>query len=297
MTLALGRPVPQSQENADGTDEEPDDLEAADGHHTAQEHDRDQHRGRGEGDRVAGRRSREGRCERTDHRAPGAVGRQVGKVAKALRITGENLSDTLAGPYIAKAANALDQMSGSIRGANLGDTLRSTESFARREPLLFLGGAFAVGLLAARFLKSSAHRDDDDQDRLDAHGAPQLSNGYRDNMGGQNRQARRDRYKNRYTGQQGQRMQGGGQGGGVEQSRQAEQGHQGGSRGGSRNRGGSQGQGGQADQSQRSDYGAQDARTRSQGASGTVASNGQGEEGSNGADAGRDNGSGGSRKS
>ena len=33
---------------------------------------------------------------------------------------------------------------------------RGVESFARREPLLFIGGAFALGMVAARFLKASA---------------------------------------------------------------------------------------------------------------------------------------------
>jgi len=39
------------------------------------------------------------------------------------------------------------------------------ESFARREPAIFLGGAFALGLLGARFLKSSRRSDEDQWDR------------------------------------------------------------------------------------------------------------------------------------
>lgn len=85
---------------------------------------------------------------------------ELGKVAHALRQSGEGLSDTMAGPYIEKAAAMIDRVSGSVRNANLRDSVRSTERFARREPLLFLGGAFAIGLLAARFLKSSAHEDE-----------------------------------------------------------------------------------------------------------------------------------------
>jgi hypothetical protein len=32
------------------------------------------------------------------------------------------------------------------------------EDFARRNPAVFLGGAFALGLVGARFIKSSGHR-------------------------------------------------------------------------------------------------------------------------------------------
>lgn len=92
---------------------------------------------------------------------------QIGKVATALRRSSEDISDSIAAPYIERAASMLDSVSNSVRTANLRQTVRSTESFARREPLLFLGGAFALGLLAARFLKSSAHRDGDDQDDQD----------------------------------------------------------------------------------------------------------------------------------
>jgi hypothetical protein len=37
--------------------------------------------------------------------------------------------------------------------------VRNVEDFARRQPALFIGGAFMLGLLGARFLKSSAQTD------------------------------------------------------------------------------------------------------------------------------------------
>lgn len=82
-------------------------------------------------------------------------------VAKALHKTSEDLADNVAAPYVEKAAAALDRMAGSVRNARLSDILAKTESFARREPLLFMGGAFALGLVAARFLKSSARTPSD----------------------------------------------------------------------------------------------------------------------------------------
>jgi hypothetical protein len=38
----------------------------------------------------------------------------------------------------------------------VGELIGDVEQFARRSPALFLGGAFALGVLAARFVKSSS---------------------------------------------------------------------------------------------------------------------------------------------
>lgn len=80
---------------------------------------------------------------------------EIGKLARALHHTSEELGDTMAAPYVERAAEMLDRLSGSVRDASLGNAVRATERFARREPLLFLGGAFLLGVLASRFLKSS----------------------------------------------------------------------------------------------------------------------------------------------
>jgi hypothetical protein len=89
---------------------------------------------------------------------------EINKLASALHQTSDDLGDTFAGPYVEKAANLLDKLSDSVRDASVSDTVRATERFARREPLLFLGGAFLVGVLAARFLKSSERSDGGDRD-------------------------------------------------------------------------------------------------------------------------------------
>jgi hypothetical protein len=80
---------------------------------------------------------------------------QLTRLASALHHTSDELGDSVAAPYVEKAASLLDKLSGSVREATVRDALSATERFARREPLLFLGGAFTFGLLAARFLKSS----------------------------------------------------------------------------------------------------------------------------------------------
>jgi hypothetical protein len=45
-----------------------------------------------------------------------------------------------------------------LREKDLQGLTRDTETFARRHPELFLGGAFLAGMLAARFVKSSRPR-------------------------------------------------------------------------------------------------------------------------------------------
>ena len=91
----------------------------------------------------------------------------IGKVAKALHRTSEDLADTMAAPYVERAAAALDRMSGSVRNANIRDIVDATERFARKDPVLFVGGAFAIGLIAARFLKSSARATERPQRMLE----------------------------------------------------------------------------------------------------------------------------------
>ncbi len=81
----------------------------------------------------------------------------ISDVARALRQTKQGLQDNIAAPYIDTAADQLERLSRFLRTADAPQMVRSVETFARREPLVFLGGAFALGMLAARFLKSSAH--------------------------------------------------------------------------------------------------------------------------------------------
>jgi len=83
----------------------------------------------------------------------------VGTVADALRHTGQHLrlQDEESLPeYIDRAAEKLESVSGYLRNKELRDVMGDVESFARREPAIFIGGAFALGLLGGRFLKSSA---------------------------------------------------------------------------------------------------------------------------------------------
>ncbi len=57
--------------------------------------------------------------------------------------------------YIHRAAAQVENVADYLGRRDLRGLAQDAEQFARREPALFLGGAFTLGLFAARFLKSS----------------------------------------------------------------------------------------------------------------------------------------------
>jgi ElaB/YqjD/DUF883 family membrane-anchored ribosome-binding protein len=67
--------------------------------------------------------------------------------------------------YAQSAADAVEQVAGYIRDTSTEQIVHETELFARRQPLVFLGSAFAVGFLAARFLKSDNPNGQNGQNR------------------------------------------------------------------------------------------------------------------------------------
>jgi hypothetical protein len=86
----------------------------------------------------------------------------LGTVAQALHRTAQELEGEQTGPlgdYAHRAADQVERLSGYLQQHDLSDLQREAEYFARRRPALFLGGAFVLGLMAARFMKSSSERD------------------------------------------------------------------------------------------------------------------------------------------
>ena len=82
----------------------------------------------------------------------------LGGVAQALRQTGQQLQGgEQAGmtQYVDSAADQIERISSYLQNTDVNEVFDDVEQFARRQPALFLGGAFALGLLGARFLKSS----------------------------------------------------------------------------------------------------------------------------------------------
>ena len=82
----------------------------------------------------------------------------LGNVANVLRQTGEKLraeDDSGLTEYVVRAADHVESASSYLKDRNFTDIVGDVGAFARREPALFLGGAFALGLVGGRFLKSS----------------------------------------------------------------------------------------------------------------------------------------------
>lgn len=83
----------------------------------------------------------------------------VGSMAQAFRQAGQQLrgqDQEMFASYLEGAADYVERFSGYLKEQDVRRMVDEVEGFARREPGLFLGGAFALGFLAARFLKSSS---------------------------------------------------------------------------------------------------------------------------------------------
>jgi hypothetical protein len=80
------------------------------------------------------------------------------QTADALRKTSQDLQQNnipVAGQIVDMAAGKLEDTAGYLRSHNVAELLDTAEQFARNNGAIVTGGAFVLGLLAARFLKSS----------------------------------------------------------------------------------------------------------------------------------------------
>ncbi|MHB1293694.1 MAG: hypothetical protein ACYC4R_01735 [Anaerolineae bacterium] len=85
----------------------------------------------------------------------------LGSVAHALHETGNQLRNEDQQNIARMADQVADQVQrfgSSIQDADLDQVMHNVREFARNRPEIFLGAAFTLGLLAARFLKSSGQR-------------------------------------------------------------------------------------------------------------------------------------------
>jgi uncharacterized protein YjbJ (UPF0337 family) len=88
----------------------------------------------------------------------GQIAEQFGTIAGALRRTTEHLrsedQQRIAG-LTEKVARQVDQVANYLRNKDARAMRADLENLARRQPALMLGGALVLGLIGARFLKSS----------------------------------------------------------------------------------------------------------------------------------------------
>jgi hypothetical protein len=91
-------------------------------------------------------------------RQKGQAAETLNTVAQSLIISGQQLRERNQEPvsrYVDQVADRVQRFSNYLQNTDVSEIVDRTEQFARRRPALFLGGAFALGLLGARFLKSS----------------------------------------------------------------------------------------------------------------------------------------------
>jgi len=82
----------------------------------------------------------------------------LGNFTDALMHTGDQLRQNgqgVFGDYAETLADKVDHVAGYLRENDIDDLTAQVEDFARKQPALFIGGAFVVGIALARFLKSS----------------------------------------------------------------------------------------------------------------------------------------------
>lgn len=115
-----------------------------------------------------------GQVEQARERAESAkddVARRIQRVAAQVRNAGETLraDDSLAASVADRASHSIEGLAGYVSRTDAQSFIRDAEQLARRQPALFFGGAFLLGLTAGRFLKSSGpdnggrmSRDDDE---------------------------------------------------------------------------------------------------------------------------------------
>jgi len=104
-----------------------------------------------------------GRAEDQASRQKDRAAGQLHSISSALRETSASLhdqeQDAVAG-IMENAATQVERLSGYLGSRTVSELVDEAQDFARREPALFLGGAFLLGLVGARFMKSSDRHHD-----------------------------------------------------------------------------------------------------------------------------------------
>lgn len=89
--------------------------------------------------------------------AKDAVASQISGVATALRDAASSLSSgSVAERSLGHIANSFADASESLEGKDLGELVSSAASLAKRNPMIFIGGAMFLGFAASRFMKASS---------------------------------------------------------------------------------------------------------------------------------------------
>ena len=126
---------------------------------------------------IVQRATERGREQLTGHKARAAEGLHT--FASATRRVGYDLrarDNTAIADITDTAASQAERFGTFLRDTDVNDMVRGVTQFGRTQPFLFLGGAFALGVVGARFLKASAQQaaqlDSGETDREGSTEAP-----------------------------------------------------------------------------------------------------------------------------
>lgn len=95
------------------------------------------------------------------------VAERFRRVASQLRTAGDNLrtDDQVASALAERASRGVEGIADYVTSTDLQGVVRDAERLARRQPAVFFGGAFIVGLALGRLLKNSAPERAPDEER------------------------------------------------------------------------------------------------------------------------------------
>ena len=91
------------------------------------------------------------------------VAERIAHLGTAFKRTGEALRDeeqAALSHYAETIGERIESAAHHLRDRPISELAHDVENFARREPAIFFGGAFLLGFVAARFLKSSAREEE-----------------------------------------------------------------------------------------------------------------------------------------
>ncbi len=83
---------------------------------------------------------------------------ELNTIAQAFRTTGnelQNQNEENVARYTNQIANQIEHASSYLSSKNVDELINDATNFARQQPEVFLGAAFGLGVLVARFFKSS----------------------------------------------------------------------------------------------------------------------------------------------
>lgn len=86
------------------------------------------------------------------------VARTLSSVASSLKDSSASMQDGEAaaiGGVVDRVADGIDRAANYLERTDADEIVDGVQRFARRNPALFIGAAFAVGVLGARFIKAS----------------------------------------------------------------------------------------------------------------------------------------------